>query len=722
MVKRAEKVAREARMAAERWRQYFHTNIQQYHAFHDFVLGKQWTDEESDMLKTYKKIPLQFNKLATLVNTLLGEQQQNTPQLEVVPLGGCDEETAAVREAIIKNLMFTSDAKTAYQVAASQAFIGGFGAFAVMTDYTHDKSFDQDIMYRYFKDATKCYWDVGAEHTNKIDGMRCGWLARMSRTKLRQLHGKTIEEKILPDNPIAATREEVAAATSVDDTGEGQYTWADNDSVTIQHDFKKTFANDMLYKLSNGRVVNQSELDELIAQSQQRLVAMGVEIMGDEEEVMALYDGAEPVRIEGSREYKRPKIVYRQICGDYVLDETEFPSDMLPLVYVDQASYYDKHGKQVCRPFVIDAKDAQRYLNYLGTQSAYVLKVSRYDQWIGSKKNVASNDTAQIWCDPLAQQGMLTYDESPNGDKPWQVQPPELSQSLLTQYQRAMEDLYTSTGLYPSRLGQEGNEISGAAIDARTRQGSYSTFAAFNAINRAIAAGGEVLNTMIPRVYDAERVMTLMMPDEGQKTITINQQLDEYGELVQNDIRKGTFQVRLVAGASYEGQKQQALDSLNMILQANPQLLNIIADLYAENLPLMNTIELKNRLRTLVPPQILEAGKKGKSAQEEQPQGPSPEEQMMQMQQEQMQMEAQFKMKELELKEQELQLKAQEMQAEIEREAARLETERLEVAAQLEEQQLRYMAETDRTRSDAAIAHADNLTKLLTQKHHNKEQ
>jgi hypothetical protein len=751
MAKKAPKIAQKARQAAEKWREYFQVNINEYHRMHEFILGRQWTDDEEDMLKTYKKVPLVSNKLATLANSLLGEQQQNTPQLQVVPMTNCDEEVAKLRELVVKDLMFSTNSKTCYQVAASQAFIGGFGAFAWITKYATSKSFDLDMQCIYFKDATRCYWDVAAEKINKTDGMYCGWLSRMSRAKFRDVYGKHIEEKITGDNAITASREEVALATSTQSTDSGVFNWADDEAITIQDHFVRKPKNETLYKLSNGRILDQAEMDEMIehsrsineqmqqvqAQQFQQQMMMGeqagmeqaegmpMQAEGEamdagaldavdtgEDEIMTLWDNEEQVRIEDKRDTKRYRVVHQVIAGDYLLDESDFPSEQLPMPFVDQNSYYDKNGKQICRSFFADCVDTQRYINYLRTQSAYVLKVSRYDQWIGSKKNVQGNDTQQIWRDPLNVQGMLTYDESPNGDKPWQVKPPELSQSLQTQYQMAIEDLYTSTGLYPTRLGQQGNEVSGAAIDARTRQGSYPTYVAFNSINRAISTGGEIVNEMVPNVYDSERVIALMTPDEGMKNITINKQADEYGERIENDIRKGTFEVRLQAGPSYEGQKEQALQSLNMVLQANPQLLNLFADLYAENLPLMNTIEIKNRLKTIVPPAIIEAGKTGKMPHEEGNQGPSPEEQQAQM----AQMEMQMKAKELELKQQELVMKAEKQQIETEREMARLETERLEVAAQLEEQKLRYMAETHRTNSDAAISHADNITKILTHK------
>lgn len=779
MAKFNDKMARNARIACEKWRGYFKRNIDEYHIMHTFILGQQWTqDEEDDMIKTFRKVPMTANKLGTMSNALLGEQQQNTPQLQVVPMTNCDDEVANLRELITKDIMFNNETSIVYQVAASQAAIGGYGAILVDTDYIHDRSFDLDIVYRSFKDATRCYWDIGAEDISKTDGEFCGYVSRMTRKKFRQIYGKDIEKKIGKE-AIAATEEEVAIISEPDGGGDDPFSWSDSESITILHHYVRKYEKDTLYKLSNGNILNQVEMDDLIEDSrkhnakiqalelQQMLMGMkqqpeegmqepqtrespmqppmpegGLqspnngnqeqlpqengqdvdkepspqipnESMG-EPDTMTLWQDGEMVRIEDKRPSKRHKIMHYKFAGDYELDKTEFPSERLPLVYVDNNSYYDKTGKQVTRSFFGDCKDTQRYINYLRTQSAYILKVSRYDQWIGSKKNVQSLDTQRNWRDPNSTQGMITYDESPNGNKPEQIRPPELSQSLFQQYQLAIEDLYTSSGLYPARMGNNGDEASGRAIDARTRQGSYPTYVFFNSINRAITTGGAIVNEMIPRVYDTERVLALMTPDEGMKNITINEQNDEYGEHIKNDIRKGTYEVRLKPGPSYEGQKQEALQSLQQVLQVDPTSFNLVADLYADNLPLANTIEIKNRLKTRVPPEIIEAGKTGKMPPPAQ--GPSPEQMQMQMQQAQMQAEAQFKQQQIEIKKQELQLKAQQMQIDLEIEKQKLQAEEISVMGEIEEGKMRYMAETQRTEADAAMAHADNLVKILTHK------
>lgn len=775
MAKLNEKIAREARVAYEKFYEIFKQNIDLYHTMHDFVLGSQWSDEEEEaMIKTYRKTPLTSNKLGTMANSLLGEQQQNTPQLQVVPMTGCDEKVASLREVITKDIMFSSSATLAYQVSAGQAAIGGYSAFCLGTKYNHSKSFNLDIDYIYFKDATRCYWDLGAESINKTDGMFGGYLTTMIRKKFRKVYGKDVEQNILKNSNITQSKEEIALVVQPNESG-NPFIWADDESITIINHFKREYEKDTLYKLSNGNVLNQEEMDELIEKSKEinarnaehdaqmqmiqemqpsgnqdgqsdmaaQLMQMsgtnmtgqtynpqGFGIAGNhdilpqdtgidvtknekqsegEDERITLWDEGEMVRIEENRPSQKHKIIHYQIAGDYELDKTEFPSEQLPLVFVDNNSYYNKAGKQVTRSFFGDCRDTQRYINYLRTQSAYILKVSRYDQWIGSKKNAASADTQRDWRDPTAIKGMLTYDESPNGNKPEQIRPPELSQSLFQQYELALQDLYTCTGLYPARLGDMGNnggEASGKALDGWQRQGSYSTYVFRNSINRSIGTGGEIVNEMIPRVYDTERVLTLMMPDKGIRNVTINRQADEYGEQIENDIRKGTYQVRLKPGPSYEGQKEQALQSLRDVLQVDPTTFNLVADLYAENLPLSNTLEIKNRLKTRVSPQIIEAGKTGEMPQQ---QGPTPEQQELQAQQ-------QFQQAQIQIKQQELALKEKKAQSDIEIEQMRLEIAKLELAAHMEEGKMKFMAETHRTQTDKDMAHANNFVKILTSK------
>lgn len=698
MASKNPRVAQKIRNRAAKWDKYWRINREQYNEYTDFVMGNQWKEDESKLFERYNKIPITVNKLGALANHMLGEQRSNTPQLQILPDDSVPEQTAQVRSALVKNISLNSDAEIVYQHAYGCALIGGFGAFGVRTKYKDDYSFDQDIEIYKIIDPTRCYWDMSSEDVSKIDGMYSGIRTRMSRKKFRGIYGKKVEQSIGADS----LNEDVSL------------NFADDDSITIYDDYERKYDTETIYELSNEKIVTQDEMDEL-----ERMTIDDVE--------MLMYEGA-PVTILRQRDTPKYKVKYRKIAGDYVLEESDFASQSLPIIFVDQNSYWDKNGQQICRPFFKDVKDSQRYLNYLATQSAYIMKVSRYDQFMVSKANVRSPDTEEAWRDPATFLGGLPYDESPNGNKPERLAPPELSQSLLTQYDRTLMDIQTGTGLYNTQLGEIGNEVSGKAIDKRTQRGSLSTFVSRDALNRAVASCGKVVNEMISRVYDSKRLLMLKMDDGNMQSIVINEPADEYDIQINNDMTTGRYNIRLVPGLSYEGQKEQLLDAMQILFTANPQYIGILGDLYVENLPADNVIELRNRIRTTIPPEIIEAGKTGKSLPQK-TQKPSPDDVMAAIKQQELQLkiqqaqqDAQFKMIELNQKQQEIQRKAIETHQDITGEMARIESEKNETAARLQEQILRYQAEIHRTNTDAQIQHGQNIVQLLTHKQDNQSE
>lgn len=701
MARKDSEAVKKIRERIKKWDDDWRFNKDQYHEFTSFVMGSQWTEDESKLFIDYKKIPLSFNKLAPLINHLLGEQRQNTPNLQVVPGEGVSVETAKIREALIKDISLNSDAKRVYQTAFQQAAIGGFGAYMIDTEYESSKSFDQVIVLRDIKDPTWCYWDVSAMSPCKTDGMHAGFRTRMSRKMFAGIYGEDIEKQIGSD----ANYDEGSA------TG---WIFSNDKEITVIDDYEREYDTEMLYQLSNGRIVTKKERNQL-----EKIKVRSAK--GSNETLFI--DNGEIVTVENEREVPKYTIIHKKVAGEFILEETEVPSEQLTVIFVDQNSYIDKSGKQICRPIIKDARDAQRYINYLGTQSAYLMRVSRYDQFLVSKANVKSPDTQLIWRDPATAQGGLVYDESPNGNKPEQLRPPELSASLITQYQRALSDIESCTGIYGTQMGEQGNETSGAAIDARTKRGNFNTYVPFDSLNRAIAVGGSIIDEMIPRIYDSQRNVMLNLPDSGEKEVTLNRPMDAYGEQIENDMTKGRYQIRLLPGASFEGQKQENLESIQTVLQADPTLFRLVADLYVENLPMMaNNIELRNRLRTIVPPEIIEAGKTGEPMPQK-PQQPSPEVmlklQELQMKQHDSEMNTQIKMRELEAKEHELQLEGIRTGQDMSVKMQQIEADRLEAAAKLQEQELRYQAEMQRLEADMQISHADNIVRLLT--HHRKE-
>lgn len=704
MPEKQPELCRKIRDRVDKWEKYWTINRSLYYEWIDFVMGDQWREDESKLFERYNKIPLVFNKLGVLMNHLLGDQIQNTPNLQISPSEDVPPETAQVRGALIKDISFNSDSKSVYQNSFWQSIVGGYGAHYFGTEYKDNESFDQQIKIYQIDDPNRCYWDIAAKHVCKVDGMFSGYKTRISRRKFKDKYGVDVESQV--------------GTTSI--TEDSTIAFADDDSITVVDDFEKEPEKITIYKLSDGSVVNDKEFKKL-----EKIKLEGKKYL--------MKDGM-PLTIVDKRESVKYKIKHRQIAGDFLLEETYLPegATLLPVIFVDQKSYFSKQGQQITRSFFKDVKDAQKYLNYLATQSAYMMKISRYDQFIMPRKCAASPDAQQQWRDPSVVNGALYYDETPSGAKPEQLRPPELSQSLVQQYERTLMDIQSGTGMFNTQMGEVGNEISGTAVNARINTGTKNTSVPFNSINVSIATGGEIINEWIPSIYDTQRSLVLPMPESEAQTININQPMDEYGLQIKNDMTKGKYNIRLKAGPSYEGQKQEALESLQSVLQADRsgQVFPMIADLYAENLPIDNNMELRNRLRTLVPQEIIQAGKTGKPLPPKPPQ-PSPDAMMMQLKQQELQQKAQqaqidtqMKMQDIELKKQELQRKALETQQNMTLDFEKLEADKEKAAAQLQESILRYQAEGQRIGADLQINHSQNLIKMLThagQLHHEKE-
>src|SRR5437660_321721 len=117
MARKDPRLTQKIRDRIKKWDDYWRVNRTQFHEFMDFVMGDMWKEDESKVFTRYNKIPLTFNKLAPLAAYMMGEQRQNTPSLQVCPDEDVPEPTVEAREALVKHIIFDSDAKIAFQHA-----------------------------------------------------------------------------------------------------------------------------------------------------------------------------------------------------------------------------------------------------------------------------------------------------------------------------------------------------------------------------------------------------------------------------------------------------------------------------------------------------------------------------------------------------------------------------------------------------------------------------
>lgn len=665
-------VVSRAKKAADKWFTFYSENIRHYHEMFDFVAhGEQWTEKDRSGLESTGRIALVFNSLAKVMRNILGQQQQTTPDLQVIAITeGVQQEETNLLQSILKTICYSSDSRSAFQSAFMQDMVGGFGAIKATYDYENDESFSKCVKIGGDTDPTKCFWDISAKDGDKGDGAFCGEYVSMTTSDFKAMYPK--------------------ASTSSERTemlGTSGYMYQNKDSVMVIDYYEKSSKKKKIYLLDDGSTISKKEYD-------------------------GLYKGQE-IRPEiiNRREILSKKIKYYRIGGGEVLESFEYLGNMLPIRFGAHNKIISK-GREVTRSFFADAIGPQKLKNYLGSKIAYDIKAARYDQFTGPIECIEGY--GDIYKNPMERLGYLPYKPIIEGGaifKPERLQPPEVSQSVMHKFEQSDMDIMNVIGVYETQLGANGSEVSGAAIDARTRQGNAGTYPLFNSLNILIQSVANVIANLIPKVYTEQRVMTLHSESPTPDTTTINKQA-EYGIL--NEIRDNKYEIKIVPSSNFEAQKEQMLKVLLGLLQVAPQLqkpdgttiatFQVIGDLIGGSLNIANSSEIKNRLSAFVPQDIKDAGK-GKPLPPPHPQPPNP---MLMMQQQHMQQDMQLKMAELETKKEGLAVQQQRLNLEAFKTDAELQKTQAQTTAEITKAQLGV----DEARAHADAKHHERITKV----------
>jgi inhibitor of KinA sporulation pathway (predicted exonuclease) len=657
-----EKIIKEAKDMADAWFSGFSENIKRYNDQLKFWLSMrdQWSSDERALLTQYNKIPLTCPKIYGIARRILGEQRQSTPDLQVFGITDkATPESIKLRDDFVRTTCFHSDAHVAYQTAYRSVLFGGFGAFKVYSKYENEKSFNQCLIIEKILDPTTCFWDIGAREFSKEDGMGCGEYIVMGRKKF---------EARYPG--IEVTNDEILPTSAK--------TYVSKDEVAIVIFQRKEYFNKTIIQLTSGEVVDlkqyEERVQEYVEMKKMELQEAGMPI----ETIIEIPEELKVVKKRSCRDYRIRKY---KIAGEHVLEHSTWPSKYLGYIFVDGDSSY-LSGKQVTKPFFEDAQDLQRFGNYTFTQINHLTKSMRNEQWLASPANVAGFE--DIWNTPeLTQSALLANpDDLRGGAMPINIQAGMISPTLIQQYDSLMQNINTTLGIYDAYEGNQGREISGKAIDNRVKQGNIATFIVNSNLNRAIGQCGRVVLDVFPRIYDTERQMRLKSRDGDARTVTLNK---SYDGKIENDTSGEDYYIEIDAGSSFEGQRQEALDSMRELLQINPSISQLTADLFAENLPLQNSQVIVKRLRAaMVPKEVVAAGNGEELPPPPQPEPPPEVEYMkadLALREQKLQMDAAAKGEEQRLKEQKLQLDKDkdEFQAYVAQEKLNLERAKLGV-------------------------------------------
>jgi len=599
----------------ERWFSYFKSNNDHGTQLKEFLLGAQWKDTETEYYAAHGKHPLTINKLYAFVMQLIGEERMVSPNLKVTAVNyNPDDEKESKKgnliEDIVQSVAYNSKTNIVYQTAYKNQLIMGYGAIFLYTDYRTENSFDQEIRLMAVEEPESCYWDPNAKEVDKSDGEYCGIISGMDKEEFKKKY---------PDIDISDI-ENIA----VNDNDNTPLRWLQNDSITFADHYQKIWKKKTIVKLSDGSTVDKDDLaselrtrrEDLMNKQQLQMlyyISKGIQV--------DMTNSVDKIEVEDERESSYCVIKHYRMVRNHILEENEIPGKYLPLVFVDGDSYYIK-GLQKIRPFIEFAKDAQRFINYCATETMNYIRGGRKEKFLATKTHIQGNE--QAWKGVDNDNLCLPYNPDPMAPPPSPIPTLEIPQTLLQQYNRAENDLYTVLGRYESSLGAQGQEVSRVAINASVMRGNVTSFTFPDNLRQAQTQVGRIILDWVPTVLDTYRTIIINKKGEGSKAIEINKKIDK--NKYENKIERGDYEVEIISGSSFATEKAEAYAQLMDLISRIPAFGNIIPDLAAENLDLSNTPKIVERARKYLIPQIAMEER----GEEPPPPKPDPQEQLMQ--------------------------------------------------------------------------------------------
>lgn len=622
----------------------------------------QWSSEVKRLRGNHRPA-LTFNRLNPIIKQIIGDYRQNKLSIKVLPASGdASDDVADILAGLIRNIEAQSNADMAYTNALECSARGGFGYFRVLTRYSGDNAFDQDIVIAPIHNPLTVYFDPAARLITREDA-EWAFVTEM-------LPKDEFERQFPKAEPV---------------NFEGMQDWSDKEGVRIAEYYEKERYQTRLGAFSNG-IVMEIEDDEEI----ETLAQVGISLIRE-------------------REAERIHILWKKMTGSQILEQRIIKSRYIPIVPVI-GEEINIEGKVYTRSAIFYAKDAQRTYNYSKTTGIELTALAPRSPWLVTPEHIQGFqdqwDAANTTPSPY-----LVYNHDGSQPPPQRIAPSTQPVGDMALAMGAADDIKATTGMHDASLGAPGNETSGVAISARQNEGDNATYIFIDNLKKGIEYCGRILLDLIPIFYDAERVVRVLDLEGNPKTEVVNQQ--DHNPVtgitkVLNSITTGKYDVTIITGPNFASRRAEALAGMVQLAQAYPQIMGIAGDLVVKNMDWPGADQIAERIKRTLPPQITTDpdSPEGK-AMANQPPPPSPEEVKLQgqMQLEQAKTQAQTQLEQTKL---DNQMKLEQFKAQ---QAAGLSQAQQQAQAQqdAQEQQQEAQRETQKLQQE----HQAEIQKML---------
>lgn len=547
----------------------------------------QWPDALLTTREIDQKPTLTINKTRIHCLQIVNDAKQNEDGIVVHPTTNqATYEVAQVYEDVVRHIEYMSHAQDAYDKASENQVFGGLGFCRVYTEYASPNGFDQNVCIGGVRDPLTIYMDPDAKEADKSDAEYGFEFDDMSIDKFK---------RDFPGNETAITAAPLSS---------GQYdTWLSEDHIRVANYWRKkhkkvTLASVLDPQTGERRTMPKKDISpELIRQIKK-----------------------DPTWDYRERDSDEVTVECLKIAGSTIIDRMKWAGKWIPLVPCIGEEVIVE-GQVDFKGHVRYLKDPQRMYNYNSSASVELGALQTKTPFMGPAEAFEGYEEYYQSAN-LQNLGFLPYKHrDDNGDEippPKRVDPPQISAVFIKGMEVSQQEMMMASGQYQSQMGENENAKSRVAIDARQRQGENATYHFIANRAKMVRQIGRIVVDLIPKVYDAARIMRIRGEDGVMKNIIFDPQAQAAFEKKEDQDKQevqiifnpnapdvGEFSVEVDTGPSFATRRQEAWNAIIQILTQSPNLIPIVGDLLFQNADFPGADEIAIRLRRMAPSQAL---------------------------------------------------------------------------------------------------------------------
>lgn len=552
----------------------------------EFRDGQQWPDDLYNQRKIDRRPSLTINHTNTFVRRVVNNMRQERPRIKVHPVGdGADIAKANVIGGLIRHIENMSAAGIAYDTGGESAVTIGWGYWRVISDYTEQNSFDQELLIKPIRNVFTVYMDPASTLPTGEDAQWCIISETMKREDYKR------------EYPDAQNVEFQQSGN-----GDALSQWETKDEIRLAEYYRIRKTEDTLYRMTNGMALFQDEIDELSEELAQAQTTVATNGQGK----------------KVSRPSTRKIVEWYRLNGQAIVDRRSKDKDPLPDKWIPvircEGNVLDLNGRVRRKGMVWDLMDPARMYNYWRTMETELLALAPKAPWVVAAGQL---DGHPEWKDANQKPySALVYEpafiEQPDGSKqllppPSRTPPIAVPAGAVQAAQGAQQDLMAVAGMpHDPSADVPGAAISGVALQRRQALSDIGHYQYYDNQTRAICHTGRILLSLIPHYYDTPRMQRIIGEDGVPDMQPINQsqptgQMSPTGQAimaVKNDLKIGRYDVVMDTGPGYETKRLEGANSMLELLKtelAKPITL-VGADLVVRSMDFAGADDLANRL------------------------------------------------------------------------------------------------------------------------------